>query len=187
MKTTIQLLTLAIVNSILFAPIESKAVSPFCNPIKNELNSLKLSNINRFKIKDSFTLKSGEYVEVFIHRYRGLARSLILSIHNYKTHKDKDKNIYEIKIKYVEDHPKCYVIQSAVKDYPKCYVIQSANVYISRFGAYTLNPRSMSDKFERPGLRSYLQHIGIEGIVLELLDLTENGEAKVRLENIQNK
>ncbi len=174
MKTTIQLSILAIVNLILFSPIESKAVSPFCNPIKNELNLLNFSNINRFKITDSFTLKPGEHVVVFTHRSRELVRSLVLSMHDYKAHEDKDKKIYKIKIKYIEE-------------YPKCYVIESANVYISRFAAYTVNPRSMSDKFERPGLRSYNQHIGIEAIVLELVDLTENGEARVRLENIQNK
>ena len=111
---------------------------------------------------------------MFTQIQRELVRSIVLSIHDYKVNENKDKSIYEIKIKYIEE-------------YPKCYVIESTNVYISRFGDYTLNPQSMSAKFERPGLRSYRGYIGIEGIVLELLDLTENGEAKVRLENKQDK
>lgn len=170
MKATIQLLILASVNSILFSPIESKAVSPFCNPTGDKPKYLGLL----FEKKDSFILKSGESVELFTRIQRGLVRSIVLSIHDYKVNENKDKNIYEIKIKYIEE-------------YPKCYVIESTNVYISRFGDYTLNPQSMSAKFERPGLRGYRGYIGIEGIVLELLDLTENGVAKVRLENKQDK
>ena len=170
MKATIQLLILASVNSLLLSPIESKAVSPFCNPTGDKPKDLG----SLFEKKDSFILKSGKSVELFTRIQRGLVRSIVLSIHDYKIHENKDKNIYQIRIKYVEE-------------YPKCYVIESTEVNISRFADYTLNPRSMSHKFERPGLRGYRGYIGIEGIVLELLDLTENGEAKVRLENIQDK
>ncbi len=164
MNINIQLLILAIVNATVLFSVESQAVSLYCNPAE-----IKSNRIKQVKIKDSFILKSGESVEVLIQKKRGLVRSLILSVNDYRTHENKDKILYQLEIKHIEK-------------YPKCYVIKSTSVFISRSADYTFNPLSRSDKFERSG--GYLGYIKeVEGILLELLDLTKNGEAKVRVKN----
>ena len=86
MNINIQLLILAIVNATVLFSVESQAVSLYCNPTE-----IKSNRIEQVKIKDSFILKSGESVEVLIQKKRGLVRSLILSVNDYRTHENKDK------------------------------------------------------------------------------------------------
>jgi hypothetical protein len=160
-----------IASSIACLPIKSAALSQNCNPIGIDSSQLRRAEFGR-----EFTIKPGEIVGIFgvlrpQARESGQRGWILLSIDKYRDAPQPDKRIYQITI---------YNSKKGCQSDPN-------NVLISRFADYTLNPRSMSAKFERPGLRSYSRRIGIEGIVLELLDLTENGEAKVKLENKQDK
>jgi hypothetical protein len=158
---------LVIASSIACLPIEATALSQNCNPIGSNLSQLSSSEIGR-----EFTLKPGKMVEVPTVVQRGLTRSLVLSIEKFSDAPQLDKQVYQININHLEA-------------YPKCTQVEHQTVVISRFGDYTLNPRSVVEKFPRinkNSRRTYTQKIRTDGIItLELLDLTASGEAKIKL------
>jgi hypothetical protein len=158
---------LVIASSIACLPIESNALSQNCNPIGSDL-----SQLSRAEMKREFTLKPGKMVEVPTVVQRGLLRSLVLSIEKFRDAPQPDKQVYQIKINHLEASP-------------NCRQIDRQNVWISRFADYTLNPRSVVERFPRinkNSRRTYTQKIRTDGIItLELLDLTASGEAKIKL------
>jgi hypothetical protein len=160
------LVFLVIASSIACLPIESAALSQNCNPIGIDSSQLRRAEFGR-----EFTLKPGEIVGIFgvlkpQARESGQWGWLLLSLDKFRDAPQPDKKIYKITISNSRQ-----VCQS-----------NPNNILISRFAGYTLNPRSMSDRFEREGLRYYIQKIGIDrSITLELLDLTASGEAKIKL------
>jgi hypothetical protein len=158
---------LVIASSIACLPIESNALSQNCNPIGSDL-----SQLSRAEMEQEFTLKPGKMVEVPTVVQRGLLRSLVLSIEKFRDAPQPDKQVYQIKINHLEESP-------------QCRQIDRYTVLISRFGDYTLNPRSVVEKFPRineNSRRTYTQKIRTDGIItLELLDLTASGEAKIKL------
>ena len=158
---------LVIASSIACLPIEATALSQNCNPIGSDL-----SQLSRAEMEREFTLKPGKMVEVPTVVQRGLTRSLVLSIEKFSDAPQPDQQVYKIKINHLEASPNC----------PQ---IDSENVLISIFGDYTLNPRSVVERFPRRNKhspRTYTQKIRTDGIIrLELLDLTATGEAKIKL------